>query len=105
MERVEYGARLQSEGTRGRFAPVDVSHRITASESETGIGSTFSEDDGDVSRARICGSALCTRAIAGMSTTGGRPDTSAFTSIRDRASATGLSHPSICRIAEVYWDM
>ena len=43
--------------------------------------------------------------MAAKSITGRTPVTRASISIRDRASGTGFLCPSICRMAEVNWEM
>ena len=51
------------------------------------------------------GSLCCALAIASKFTTGDRLSWNAFSSIRDRASATGFSLPPMCRMSPVNWDM
>ena len=70
-----------------------MSQRIVSVDIGTGTDSTWSEEEGEDCRTRICGSIFWAWAMAAKSITGGSPVASALVSMRDRASATGLLCP------------
>ena len=88
--------------TNGRGTPVDRSQMSVVSHAGTGTPWRLSDDDEDLTVARS-GSLSCALAISSKSIP--LNCWSALTSMRDSASATGLSTPLTCRMSPVNCKM
>ena len=82
-----------------------MSQKRVSLELASGIAFTTNGEDGDDCSARILGAVDWALAIAAKSMTGGGPESRAFVSMRESASATTLSEPLIWQMLEVNWEM